>query len=63
MIKYILDVKTVDRNFKAYLYRKEYLTDDEIEQEKIQFCKEIREMYDKSKSNIDVLEVGIKVVE
>lgn len=63
MIKYLLDVKTADRNFKAYLYRKEYLTDDEIEQEKIRFCKEIREMYDKAKSNIDILEVGIKVVE
>lgn len=63
MIQYLIDVKLKDRNFKAYLYRGNYLSDEEMEQEKIRFCKEIREMYDKAKSNIDVLEVGIKVVE
>jgi len=63
MIQYLIDVKLKDRNFKAYLYKENYLNDDEMEQEKIRFCKEIREVYDKAKSNIDILEVGIKVVE
>ena len=63
MIEYLIDVKLKDRSFKAYLYKKNYLNDDEMEQEKIRFCKEIREVYDKAKSNIDILEVGIKVVE
>ena len=63
MIQYLIDVKLKDRNFKAYLYKENYLTDDEMEQEKIRFCKEISEMYDNAKSNIDILEVGIKVVE
>ena len=63
MIQYLIDVKLKDRNFKAYLYKENYLNDEEMEQEKIRFCKEIREMYDKAKSNIDILEVGIKVVE
>lgn len=63
MIQYLIDVKLKDKNFKAYLYKENYLTDDEMEQEKIRFCKEISEMYDKAKSNIDILEVGIKVVE
>lgn len=63
MIQYLIDVKLKDRNFKAYLYKENYLTDDEMEQEKIKFCKEIREMYDKAKSNIDILEIGIKVVD
>jgi hypothetical protein len=62
MIQYLIDVKLKDRNFKAYLYKENYLN-DEMEQEKIRFCKEIREVYDKAKSNIDILEVGIKVVE
>ena len=63
MIEYLIDVKLKDRSFKAYLYKENYLNDEEMEQEKIRFCKEIREMYDKAKSNIDILEVGIKVVE
>ena len=63
MIEYLIDVKLKDRSFKAYLYKENYLNDDEMEQEKIRFCKEIREVYDKAKSNIDILEVGIKVVE
>ena len=54
MIQYLIDVKLKDRNFKAYLYKENYLTDDEMEQEKIRFCKEISEMYDKAKSNIDI---------
>lgn len=63
MIEYLIDVKLKDRSFKAYLYKENYLNDEEMEQEKIRFCKEIMEMYDKAKSNIDILEVGIKVVE
>ena len=63
MIKYIIEVQTKDRSFKAYLYRKDYLNENEVEEEKIRFCKEIREIYDKAKSNIDILEVGIKVVD
>lgn len=63
MIQYLIDVKLKDRNFKAYLYRKDYLNENEVEEEKIRFCKEIRETYDKAKSGIDILEVGIKVVE
>lgn len=63
MIQYLIDVKLKDRNFKAYLYKENYLTDYEMEQEKIRFCKEIREMYNKAKSSIDILEVGIKVVD
>lgn len=63
MIKYILDVKTADRTFKAYLYRKDYLTEDEVEEEKIKFCKELRESYEKANSSIEILEAGIKAVE
>jgi hypothetical protein len=63
MIKYILDVKTADRTFKVYLYRKDYLTEDEVEEEKIRFCKELRESYNKANSSIEILEAGIKVVE
>ena len=76
MIEYLIDVKLKDRSFKAYLYKENYLNDDEMEKENIKlmgqtghksqddrFCKEIREVYDKAKSNIDILEVGIKVVE
>lgn len=63
MLQYVVDVKTADRSFKAYLYRKDYLTENELEGEKIRFCKEIREIYNKTNSSIDILEVGIKVVE
>nr|DAP59192.1 MAG TPA: hypothetical protein [Caudoviricetes sp.] len=63
MIQYLIDVKLKDRNFKAYLYRENYLSDEEMEQEKIRFCKEIREIYNKAKSNIEILDVGIKVVD
>lgn len=63
MIQYLIDVKLKDRNFKAYLYKENYLNDEEMEQEKIRFCKEIREIYDKANSGIDILEVVIKVVD
>lgn len=63
MIKYIIEVQTKDRNFKAYLYRKDYLTENEVEEEKIRFCKELRESYEKANSSIEIVEARIRVDE
>ncbi len=63
MIKYIIEVQTKDRSFKAYLYRKDYLTEDEVEEEKIRFCKELREDYEKANSSIEIVEARIRVDE
>lgn len=63
MIKYILEVQTKDRNFKAYLYRKDYLNKNEVEEEKIRFCKELREDYEKANSSIEIVEARIRVDE
>lgn len=63
MIKYIIEVQTKDRSFKAYLFRKDYLNENEVEEEKIRFCKELRESYNKANSSVEILEAGIKVVE
>lgn len=62
MIKYIIEVQTKDRSFKAYLYRKDYLDENEVE-EKIRFCKELRENYEKAKSSIEIVEARIRVDE
>nr|DAS66797.1 MAG TPA: hypothetical protein [Caudoviricetes sp.] len=63
MIKYIIEVQTKDRNFKAYLFRKDYLNENEIEEEKIRFCKELREDYKKANSDIEIIESRIRVDE
>lgn len=63
MIKYIIEVQTKDRSFKAYLFRKDYLNENEVEEEKIRFCKELREDYKKANSNIDIIESRIRVDE
>ena len=63
MIKYIIEVQTKDRSFKAYLFRKDYLNENEVEEEKIRFCKELRENYEKAKSTIEIVEARIRVDE
>ena len=63
MIKYIIEVQTKDRNFKAYLFRKDYLNENKIEEEKIRFCKELREDYKKANSDIEIIESRIRVDE
>ena len=63
MIKYIIEVQTKDRNFKAYLFRKDYLNENEIEEEKIRFCKELREDYKKANSDIEIIKSRIRVDE
>lgn len=63
MIKYIIEVQTKDRSFKVYLFRKDYLNENEIEEEKIRFCKELREDYKKANSSIEIVEARIRVDE
>ena len=63
MIKYIIEVRTKDRSFKAYLFRKDYLNENEVEDEKIRFCKELREDYEKANSSIEIVEARIRVDE
>ena len=63
MIKYIIEVQTKDRSFKAYLFRKDYLNENEVEEEKIRFCKELREDYEKANSSIEIVESRIRVDE
>lgn len=60
MIKYIIEVQTKDGNFKAYLYRKDYLNENEVEEEKIRFCKELRESYNKANASIEIIESRIR---
>ena len=63
MIKYVIEVQTKDSSFKAYLFRKDYLNENEIEEEKIRFCKELREDYKKANSSIEIVEARIRVDE
>ena len=63
MIKYIIEVQVKDRSFKAYLFRKDYLDENEVEEEKIRFCTELREDYEKANSTIEIVEARIRVDE
>lgn len=60
MIKYLQELRVRDGNniriINSHIFKEKYMTDDEIEEKKIEFSKHIQEIYSSEGINLEILE-------
>ena len=66
MIKYLLKLQVKDENkiriINNYIFREKHMTDKEIEEKQIEFCKSMRENYEKAGKALEILEYSMTEV-
>lgn len=66
MIRYLARVEIKEngevRKIKHTFFKNFYLTDDELEMTEIEICKNLRDIYKTAKTEIEILEYSIEVV-
>lgn len=60
MIEYIQELRVRDGNqvkiINSHIFKEKYMTDDEIEEKKIQFSKKIRGIYSSDGKNLEIID-------
>lgn len=60
MIKYLQELRLRDGNniriINSHIFKEKYMTDDEIEEKKIEFSKHIQEIYSSEGIKLEILE-------
>ena len=66
MIKYLLELRVKDENkiriINNHIFRKKHMTDKEMEEKQIEFCKSMRENYEKAGKTLEILEYSMTEV-
>lgn len=66
MIEYLLKLQVKDENkiriINNHIFREKHMTDKEMEEKQIEFCKSIRENYEKAGKTLEILEYSITEV-
>ncbi len=66
MIEYLQELRVRDGNqlriINTHIFKEKYMTDEEIEAKKIEFCKSIRENYEKAGKTLEILEYSMTEV-
>lgn len=60
--KKILDVCCGSKMFWFQIFREKAMSDEEIEEKQIEFCKSMRENYEKAGKTLEILEYSITEV-
>ena len=60
MIEYLQELRVKDGNqvriINSHIFKEKYMTEDEIEEKKIEFSKHIQEIYSSEGINLEILE-------
>lgn len=66
MIEYLLKLQVKDENniriINNHIFREKAMSDEEIEEKQIEFCKSIRENYEKAGKTLEILEYSMTEV-
>ena len=66
MIKYLLELRVKEENkiriINNYIFRKKAMSDKEIEEKQIEFCKSMRENYKEAGKVLEILEYSMTEV-
>ncbi|BEO96236.1 hypothetical protein FNSP10_13410 [Fusobacterium nucleatum] len=66
MIEYLLKLQVKDENkiriINNHIFREKPMSDEEIEEKQIEFCKSIRENYKKAGKTLEILEYSMTEV-
>lgn len=66
MIEYLLKLQVKDENkiriINNHIFREKHMTDKEMEEKQIEFCKSIRENYEKAGKTLEILEYSMTEV-
>lgn len=66
MIEYLLELRVKDENkirvINNHIFREKHMTGKEIEEKQIEFCKSMRENYEKAGKTLEILEYSITEV-
>ena len=66
MIEYFLELRVKDENkiriINNRIFREKHMTDEEMEEKQIQFCKSMRENYKEAGKTLEILEYSMTEV-
>ena len=66
MIEYLLELRVKDENnirvINNHIFREKHMTDEEMEEKQIEFCKSMRENYEKAGKTLEILEYSMAEV-
>lgn len=66
MIEYLLELRVKDENKKRvinnHIFREKHMTDEEMEEKQIEFCKSMRENYREAGKTLEILEYSMTEV-
>lgn len=66
MIEYLLELRVKDENkirvINNHIFREKHMTDEEMEEKQIEFCKSMRENYREARKALEILEYSITEV-
>ncbi|PIM79171.1 hypothetical protein [Fusobacterium pseudoperiodonticum] len=66
MIEYLLKLQVKDENkiriINNHIFRKKHMTDKEMEEKQIEFCKSMSENYEKAGKTLEILEYSMTEV-
>lgn len=66
MIEYLLELRVKDENkirvINNHIFREKHMTDEEMEEKQIEFCKSVREKYEKAGKTLEILEYSMAEV-
>ena len=60
MVKYLQELRVKDGNqvriINSYIFKEKVMTDDEIEEKKIEFSKRMRDIYSSDGKNLEIID-------
>jgi hypothetical protein len=60
MVEYLQELRVRDGNniriINSYIFKEKYMTDDEIEEKKIEFSKRMRNIYSSDGKNLEIID-------
>lgn len=66
MVEYLQELRVRDgsniRIINSHVYKEKHMTDKEIEEKQIEFCKSMRENYEKAGKTLEILEYSMTEV-
>ena len=66
MVKYLLKLQVKDENnirvINNYIFKEKYMTDEEMEEKQIEFCKSMRENYKEAGKTLEILDYSMTEV-
>lgn len=66
MVEYLQELRVKDGNqvriINSHIFKKKHMTDKEIEEKQIEFCKSMRENYEKAGKTLEILEYSMTEV-